>query len=110
MSQSNPLRKVNAPWTNSQVASLNMYQAYCSVHPYTSESGKDLSALNDGWEDENGRVVQTWAFEFTADWSWLPKEVPDYAPEEARSVLKQAFFLRDAFAKLARIDPRPKKQ
>lgn len=60
-----------APWTTDQVNSLNAYQRYGYVHPYTSENGNVLIATKDGWvEEEDGPVVQDWAHEFSLDWSW----------------------------------------
>jgi hypothetical protein len=68
--------RVEAPWTDDQVASLNGYQAEDRYHPFTGERGPNneetiLIATKDGWvEKEGGPVVQTWAHGFMADWSW----------------------------------------
>jgi len=68
------LNRVDAPWTNDQVASLNGYQKAGYVHPFTYGDGEekvDLIATTDGWvAKKDGPVVQTWAHKFMADWSW----------------------------------------
>lgn len=57
--------KIEAPFTDEQVADLRAHQANPRVHPYTSESGKDLIPTRDGWVEElGGPVVQTWAHDF----------------------------------------------
>jgi hypothetical protein len=59
------------PWTDQQLKSLNDYQAYGSMHPFTGESGGPLIATRDGWiEKDGGPVVQTWAHSFMADDTW----------------------------------------
>ena len=76
--------QVNAPWTDDQVASLNGWQACGYVHPFTGERGPNgeetlLIATSAGWvEREGGPVVQTWAHNFMADWSW--KAMNPFAP------------------------------
>ena len=68
------MNQTSAPWNDNQVASLNAYQAAGYVHPFTHGDGEqqvDLIATRDGWvAKEGGPVVQTWAHEFMADWSW----------------------------------------
>lgn len=72
------MNKVDAPWTFSQVISLNAYQASGRFHPFTGkrkENGDEtvLIATPAGWiETPGGPIVQTWAHEFMADWSWSP--------------------------------------
>jgi hypothetical protein len=69
-----PMERVEAPWTDDQVASLNAYQEAGFVHPFTYGDGADqvdLIATTSGWvAKEGGPVVQTWAHMFMADWSW----------------------------------------
>ena len=68
--------RVEAPWDDDQVASLNAYQQCDFVHPFTGERGPNneetvLIATKDGWvEKEGGPVVQTWAHRFMTDRSW----------------------------------------
>lgn len=69
---------VEIPWAGDQVASLNAYQKSGAGHPFTGRRGRGergaettLIATREGWvEHEGGRVVQTWAHDFMADWSW----------------------------------------
>ena len=67
---------LNAPWSDDQVASLNAYQHSDVMHPFTGERGSDgeetvLIATSAGWVTRvGGPVVQTWAHQFMADWSW----------------------------------------
>lgn len=68
--------KVDAPWSPDQVASLNAYQDSGRFHPFTGkrkENGDEtvLIATTVGWtETPRGPIVQTWAHDFMADWSW----------------------------------------
>lgn len=68
--------KVEAPWTDDQVASLNAYQHAGVFHPFTGTrqpNGDEtiLIATCDGWiEREGGPVVQTWAHPAMANWQW----------------------------------------
>ncbi len=68
------MKRVEAPWTDDQVKSLNAYQNAGYLHPFTFGSGEkqvDLIATKEGWVAQvDGPVVQTWAHEFMADWSW----------------------------------------
>lgn len=59
-----------------QVASLNAYQRSGVFHEFTGGDGETLVATNDGWVMPNDpvEVVQDWAHEFMADWSWRPPE------------------------------------
>lgn len=62
---------MTAPWTEDQVESLNAYQQAGVMHPFTSAAGEVLVATREGWvEVAGGPVVQTWAHEWMADWSW----------------------------------------
>lgn len=68
--------RIEAPWTDDQVASLNAYQASDAYHPFTGERGPKgeevtLIATPSGWvESEGGSVVQTWAHDFMANLAW----------------------------------------
>lgn len=82
-----PLR-TEPPWTEDQVASLNLFQSEGRFHPFTGkrkENGEEtvLIATKDGWVEElGGPVVQTWAHAFMADGSWMgdiPKGSEDVA-------------------------------
>jgi 8-oxo-dGTP diphosphatase len=68
------MSRIQSPWTDEQVASLNAYQNAGYVHPFTHGDGADkvdLIATRDGWvRQPGGRVVQTWAHDFMADGSW----------------------------------------
>lgn len=72
------LPRLDAPWNDEQVASLNGYQRAGYVHPFTYGEGEekvDLVATRDGWiARDGGPVVQTWAHAFMADWSWRMPE------------------------------------
>ena len=83
--------KVVAPWTVKQVNSLNGYQRSGAGHPFTGKrtnGGQEviLIATEKGWvEKEGGPVVQDWAHEPMADFSWrkdpwqlLGDEVEDF--------------------------------
>lgn len=62
--------RVEAPWTQDQVNSLNEYQDAGCFHPFTHES-KNLIATTDGWVlEKGGPVLQTWAHQFMTDGSW----------------------------------------
>ena len=73
------MNKTDAPWTDDQVDSLNAYQNAGYVHPFTYGEGEekvDLIATRDGWiAKKGGHVVQTWAHEFMANWSWRMPEM-----------------------------------
>lgn len=67
----------HAPWTDDEVASLNAYQKAGFIHPFTGyqrqPDGSEtiLIATREGWvEHEGGRIVQTWAHDFMANWAW----------------------------------------
>jgi hypothetical protein len=46
----NPKLRIEAPWNQEQVDSLNEYQKCGLVHPYTCTAcGEDLHATKDGW-------------------------------------------------------------
>lgn len=67
--------QVKAPWTDSQVRSLNAYQQAGYVHPFTYDlpdgTKVDLVATPAGWVARpGGPVVQDWAHSFMCDWSW----------------------------------------
>jgi hypothetical protein len=72
------IKRIEAPWTDDQVASLNAYQKAGYVHPFTHGDGAekvDLIATAAGWvRHHEGRVVQKWAHEFMTDWSWRKLE------------------------------------
>lgn len=62
--------RVEAPWSQDQVNSLNEYQDAGCFHPFTHES-KNLIATTDGWVVAIGEpVIQTWAHQFMTDWAW----------------------------------------
>lgn len=70
------MTRVEAPWSDDQVASLNGFQACGLHHPFTGTRGPNgeetiLIATSAGWiEREGGPVVQTWAYDLMTDWSW----------------------------------------
>lgn len=72
--------KLEAPWTDEQVAALNRFQGNHIVHPFTcpADGTRDsirhsdrriLLATNDGWVCEFGgcEYRQTWAHDFMAE-------------------------------------------
>lgn len=67
---------VRAPWTPSQVESLNQFQRARNFHPFThtrSEGGEEevLVATMDGWVcTEHPDYEQDWAWPWMADGSW----------------------------------------
>lgn len=75
--------QVDTPWTDDQVASLNEYQGCDFTPSFTGTRGPNnektyLIATKDGWvEKQGGPIVQTWAHQFMADWTWK-KMVPDF--------------------------------
>lgn len=84
--------RVEPPWSDDQVASLNAYQASDFVHPFTGQQGATLRATAAGWvEHDGGPVVQKWAHQFMADWSWrawrhLPAIQSSTRPERMAAV------------------------
>ena len=72
-------RRIDTPWTDNQVASLDAYQKAGYVHPFTYGDGEekiDLTATRDGWvTKKGGPVVQTWAHEFMTNWQW---RIPEF--------------------------------
>jgi len=70
------MSRVDAPWSEEQVASLNAYQKAGVMHPFTGTrkpNGDEtiLIATPAGWvEEEGGPVVQTWAHDFMANGAW----------------------------------------
>lgn len=66
--------KVDAPWDDDQVRSLNEYQMSGLFHEYTGPTGKVLVAGPSGWHEpdqaEGAPPVQTWAHRWTTDWTW----------------------------------------
>jgi hypothetical protein len=74
------MQRVDAPWTDDQVASLNAYQQAGYRHPFTGSEGLDghrvtLIATSRGWvERVGGPVVQTWAHEEMTNWKWRMPE------------------------------------
>lgn len=62
-----------APFTRTQIASLNSYQGSSMSHPFTcgTDSGHlPLHAEADGWVCLDCDYTQTWAHAHMADWSW----------------------------------------
>ena len=74
------MERIEAPWTDDQVASLRAFQRCGYVHPFTGTRGPNgeetiLIATRDGWiESPEGPVVQTWAHAFMADWTWAVRD------------------------------------
>jgi hypothetical protein len=64
--------RVDVPFTDEQVESLNAYQKSDYVHPYTCVCGDHIKlvATKDGWKCPRCTYTQLWAHLFTADWSW----------------------------------------
>jgi hypothetical protein len=68
-----PVPLSRAPWTPTEVESLNAYQAAGVMHPFTC--GNDsahylLRAAAPGWECPCCEYTQDWAHPWMADWSW----------------------------------------
>lgn len=64
---------VSAPFTDDQVASLNVYQADRVAHPFTcggAECREVLRATPRGWVCPGCDYRQEWAHSFMADWTW----------------------------------------
>jgi len=71
--------RIDAPWTDEQVAVLNRFQTGGYFHPFTCgrrdrhrhDEGV-LIATRDGWEcpAEDCDYTQTWAHAFMADQAW----------------------------------------
>jgi hypothetical protein len=61
---------LDAPWTNDQVDSLNAYQKSGKSEPFTGDK-RILIATPNGWVEENTKkVVQTWTYQWAANWDW----------------------------------------
>lgn len=75
------MERVEAPWTQEQVDSLNGYQQAGCFHPFTGERKAngdqvDLIATPEGWvEVAGGPVVQTWAYRAMTDGAWKDTEI-----------------------------------
>lgn len=82
--------KVQAPFTADQVSSLNNYQASGVMHPFTCGVCRDrlgtyvdgrlddrlLVATLAGWICPTCDGVQTWAWDWMADWRWESLQLP----------------------------------
>ena len=64
--------KIEAPFTDNEVASLNAYQKSRLDHPFTCVCGDhiNLIATTDGWVCEKCAYTQDWAHDFMANWEW----------------------------------------
>ena len=71
--------RVDAPWTEDQVKSLNEFQKSGFVHPFTCGNDKCphpryehsiLIAREDGWHCPKCAYTQNWAHKFMTDWTW----------------------------------------
>jgi hypothetical protein len=63
--------KIQPPWSEDQVSSLNAYQASGVMHPFTGPQGEILIATPSGWvTKEDVPIVQGWAWNWMADWQW----------------------------------------
>jgi hypothetical protein len=61
--------KVTAPFTESQVISLNRFQTCGRVHPFTcGKCRSDLVAATDGWHCPTCDYTQDWAHDFMCVW------------------------------------------
>lgn len=70
------MSKIEAPWTDEQVAALNRWQKAAYVHPFTCgrqprrplhRDGEGvLVATRDGWVCPDDDYTQTWAHDFMA--------------------------------------------
>jgi hypothetical protein len=74
LAESNPLLKIEAPWTKEQVDALNSYQEEGWMHPFTCGSGNrtdkyhldgegKLVATENGWICPFCPYRQTWAWD-----------------------------------------------
>lgn len=70
---------IEAPFTDDQLDSLNSYQLFGAMHPFTCpDRGDDrhgdnesrLVALPGGWQCMFCDYRQNWAHTFMGDWSW----------------------------------------
>jgi hypothetical protein len=73
------MSRVDAPFTEEQVKSLNGYQQFGQMHPFTCGNDSchhvSLVATKDGWDcPQCHKHKQTWCHNFMADGSW--KEWP----------------------------------
>ena len=68
---SSNISKIQSPWTEDQASSLNAYQTSGVMHPFTGPEGTILIATPNGWViEDDGPVVQDWAWSWMADWQW----------------------------------------
>jgi hypothetical protein len=67
-------RKISAPWTDDQIASLNAYQKSGVFHEYTCRNDgcpAFLMATPAGWVCAvSCSYTQNWAYALMTDWSW----------------------------------------
>jgi len=65
------LKKVDAPFTDDQLASLRDFQSCGVMHAYTCpKCGLELIPTHIGLFCRDHGVVQSWALRFTTDGSW----------------------------------------
>lgn len=95
----NPPPIVRAPWTESQVENLNIYQNIGIMHPFTCgkrdnlhEKGDLLVATTEGWICPSCDYTQDWAHAFMVD--DCMKKIRDRQVEAVREVVK-AHVARD---------------
>jgi hypothetical protein len=81
--------KIEAPFTDEQVAALNKYQWSGVMHPFTcarpeglehSFTEEVLRATRDGWVcvKVGCTYTQKWAHEFMADSEWIDEQIQKY--------------------------------
>jgi hypothetical protein len=77
--------KVDAPWTDKQIQSLNTYQHSGYGHPYTCplahskviKNYQILVATREGWlcpTALNSQPVQMWAWKDHTNWAWKKEQ------------------------------------
>jgi hypothetical protein len=68
------MNRIEIPFTEDQVASLNAYQTDGRLHPFTCKNGscpvRTLQAAEWGWTCPGCTYTQSWAYDWMGNWEW----------------------------------------
>jgi hypothetical protein len=65
------MKETKAPWNEDQVKSLNDFQQFSNLHPFTCSCHATLVATPNGWNCPDGcSVSQDWCWDMMSDWTW----------------------------------------
>ncbi len=82
----------NAPWSQSELDSLRRYQLSKAYFPFVCINDHTFAVLPEGLSCANCAQQQTWAYNWTLDWSWfelLPPSDQHGAPVPKRPKVPQ---------------------